>query len=925
MPVTTRRGAGAANRARAIAFALILTSTCLPAASRAVAVPERQCQRAVTFAGAQLFKRAASILASCQRAVARGLLPTGTDCTAQTARGRAAAASRTMGLLGGQCSDALAAALALGGDCAEAHSASALSGCLAGSHAAAAQALIGVAHAATGTLSPPTARCNAQAAAQLRTFAFARLRLLQRCKLNPPATLLPGNDCRSDSAVAAQIAAWRASASARIGADCSPAALSGARFGAPCDGLSDASSLSACLLDAAEAASDAAVASEFPDTGFCGDAPVERRIDQLLVQMTLEEKIAQMHGGGFGHGWLTSGVERLGLPGLGMTDGPRGVGLLLGKATAFPVSMARGATWDPALEERVGSAIGVEARAKGASVLLAPTINLLRHPRWGRTQETYSEDSLHLGRMGVGFIRGVQQHILASTKHFAANSIEDTRFSVDVNMDERTLREIYLPHFRMAVQQGHSASVMSAYNQLNGHYCAENAHILHDILKGDWGFQGFVESDWLVGTRSTVPSALAGLDIEMPNGSFFGQPLIDAVANGDVPEATIDAAVRRIVRAQLCFRLDTDPPQVDPSMVETDAHRALALDVAREAIVLLKNDHSALPLERTKIDSIAVVGALAGMANLGDHLSSWVAPSSSVTPLDGLLAGAGDVAVTYIASAPLSPADQATIAGADAAIVVAGLTFADEGESKDRKGLSLSPEQDALIAAVAAANPRTIVVLEGSGAITMPWVNDVAAVLMAWYPGQEGGTAIAEVLFGDVTPSGKLPMSFPRAEADLPPFDNQSLAVTYDYFHGYRYLDRNGTAPLFPFGYGLSYTTFAYGNLRIAPATVSAHDHVRVTADITNTGTLAGDEVAQLYVGYEGSRVDRAPNDLKGFARVHLEPGETRSVAFDLRAADLAFWDTSAGAWEVEPITYDVRVGASSRDLPLTGSFAVSP
>ena len=898
----------------------------LPAASRAAAAPERQCQRAVAFAGAQLFKRTAAILAACQRGQARHvLLPPGTECTAYTTRARAAAAARAMGLLRGQCSDELADALRLGGDCAEARTASALSGCLAGAHGAAAQALIGAAHAATGTLSPAAARCNAQAAAQLRTFAFARLRVLQRCKLNPPATLLPGEQCRDDAAITAQIAAWRASASARIGADCPPAALSGARFGAPCERPSDASALSQCLLDAAEAASDVAVASEFPDAGFCGDAPVERRIDQLLAQMTLDEKIAQMHGGGFAHGWLTSGVARLALPGLGMTDGPRGVGVLLGKATAFPVSIARGATWDPALEERVGSAIGVEARAKGASVLLAPTINLLRHPRWGRTQETYSEDSLHLGRMGVGFIRGVQQHILASTKHFAGNSIEDTRYSVDVNMDERTLREIYLPHFRMAVQQGHSASVMSAYNQLNGHYCAENAHILHDILKGDWGFQGFVESDWLVGTRSTVPSALAGLDIEMPNGSYFGQPLIDAVAHGDVPEATIDAAVRRIVRAQLCFRLDTDPPQVDPSMVETDAHRALALDVAREAIVLLKNDHSALPLERTKIHSIAVVGALAGMANLGDHLSSWVTPSSSVSPLDGLLAAAGGVGVTYITSSPLSPADQATIAAADAAIVVAGLTFADEGEATDRKGLALSPEQDALIVAAAAANPRTVVVLEGSGAITMPWIDDVAAIVMAWYPGQEGGTAIAEVLFGDVTPSGKLPMSFPLAEADLPPFDNQSLAVTYDYFHGYRYLDRNGTAALFPFGYGLSYTSFAYGNLRIAPATVSAHDHVRVTADITNTGALAGDEVAQLYVGYEGSRVDRALNDLKSFARIHLEPGETRSVAFDLRAADLAFWDISAGTWEVEPITYDVRVGRSSRDLPLSGSFAVVP
>ena len=335
-------------------------------------------------------------------------------------------------------------------------------------------------------------------------------------------------------------------------------------------------------------------------------------------------------------------------------------------------------------------------------------------------------------------------------KLFAANRIEDARFSVNVSMDERTLREVYLPHFRMAVQQGHAGSVMSAYNLVNGAHCAENVHLLHDVLNGDWGFQGFVESDWVLGTRSTVPSANAGLDIEMPTANYFGTPLANAVAAGQVSEATIDAAVRRSLRAQLCFRLDTDPPQPDPTQVETPAHVDLALQVAREGIVLLKNDHAALPLDRSQLTSIVVVGPLAAMANLGDHGSSRVNPAAAVAPLDGITARAGAVTVTYVPSSSLSPSDEATIAAADAAVVVAGLTFNDEGEGLithgDRDSLALPGDQDQLIAAVAGLNPRSVVVLEGSGALLMPWKDSVAAILMAWYPGEQGGNAIADVL-----------------------------------------------------------------------------------------------------------------------------------------------------------------------------------
>jgi beta-glucosidase len=916
----------------AIAALLVLDA----AGARAAAAPRPQCQAAIAAAGRQILRRSLTVLAVCAQRVARGDLPPSTNCLTDptTSPEREAAVARAVQRIDDACTDGLVAQIAPAGDCSQARTVADLVACIPATHDGEAETLVAVANAARSSLSARGQSCESQASRQTRAFALARLRLIQQCKQRPALLrrLAPGSGCAAEPHTAARIAALRARAAGRVASQCDAAALAETPFGAPCDALASGAALAECLLSAAETAGDGALTTEFPDEGFCGDSSlvVESRIDDLLAQMTLAEKTAQMHGSGIITGsWHTTGVAHLGIPGLGMVDGARGVGIIAGNATAFPVSMARAATWDPSVEERVGEAIGAEARAKTASVILAPTINMLRHPRWGRAQETYGEDTFHLGHMGAAFVRGAQRHVIANPKHYAANSIENTRFSVDVTIDERTLREIYLSHFRRTVTEGHAASVMSAYNLVNGAHCAENAHLLHDVLKGDWAFQGFVESDWIVGTRSTVPSALAGLDIEMPSGVYFGQPLIDAVNGAQVPQATIDGAVRRILRAQLCFRLDTDPPVADPSQVETAAHTALALEAEQKAIVLLKNAGGALPLDRSLVSSVAVVGPLASMANLGDHGSSWVTPSSAVAPLAGIVARAGSVTVTSVPGPAFSPADQAAIAAADAAVVVVGLTFNDESEGLtgpgDRTSLVLPGGQDALVAAVAALNPRTVVVLEGSGPVVMPWVNDVAAIVMAWYPGVQGGNAIADVLFGDVNPSGKLPLSFPVAEADLPPFDNVSLAVTYDYFHGYRYLDRNGTAALFPFGFGLSYTSYQYANLKVAPATLSRFGRVRVTADVTNTGTVAGDEIAQLYVAYPGSGVTRAVRDLKGFTRVHLEAGETRTVAFDLRAADLAYWDTGAGGWTLEPLTYTVEVGRSSQDLPLTGSVTVAP
>jgi beta-glucosidase len=676
----------------------------------------------------------------------------------------------------------------------------------------------------------------------------------------------------------------------------------------------------------------AVVPSDCGDGGCRGPGtdPVEGRVADLLSQMTLEEKIEQMHGVAVPENQglnFTPDNGRLGIPGFRMVDGMRGVSVFTGVATTFPVGSARGATFDPALEERIGRAIAQEARAKGGNVLLAPTINILRHPRWGRAQETYGEDSFHIGAMAASFVRGVQTSVIANPKHFAANSIEDTRFTVDVQVDERTLREVYLPHFKKVVESG-AASIMTAYNKVNGFYSAENAHLLSDILKGEWGFDGFVESDWILGTRSTAPSALAGLDIEMPTANYYGPALLDAVNAGEVPESTIDDAVRRILRAKIRFGIVDGLPVVDPAVVESAEHTALALTAAEEALVLLKNDGASLPIDRTTARTIAVVGALSDTANIGDLGSSATKSSYVVTPFGGISARAGGITVMHQPRNVLTAADLVAIDGVDAAVVVVGLTSADEGEgfigAGDRKGLVLSAEQERLIADVAAHSARTIVVLEGSGAIVMDrWVNQVEAVLMAWYPGLEGGNAIANVVFGEVNPSGKLPVTFPESESQLPPFVNDVDAVTYEHFHGYRHVDHEGLTPLFPFGFGLSYTTFAVSNLDLDAQRIAPDGTLQVTADVTNTGGASGDEVVQLYVSCAGTAVPRAPRDLKGFSRVHLAPSETKAVSFSVAARDLAYYDVGAGAWKVEPATYTVWVGSDSRSLPLQMDFEI--
>lgn len=668
---------------------------------------------------------------------------------------------------------------------------------------------------------------------------------------------------------------------------------------------------------------DAEVVNEPDDSGL--DPAIEARVDEWLGQMTLEEKVAQMHGTELLPADLiypTPDNERLGIPGFRMVDGPRGVAV--GQTTTFPVGMARGATWDPELEYQVGEAMGAETAARGANVLLAPTINILRHPAWGRAQETYGEDVHHLGRMGVAFIQGVQQHVLASAKHFAANSIEESRFEVSANLDVRTLREIYLPHFEAAVKEANVGSVMSAYNKLNGKYCAENRHLLTEILRDDWGFKFFVESDWVLGTRSTGPSLEAGLDIEMPKDNHYGKKLVEGVNDGSLDGALVDAAVRRILRTKLTFKLD-EPRNVPESVVASAEHRQLALQVARQSLVLLENKQSALPLTTTSVGEVAVIGGLSDVINLGDAGSSNSEPLDVVTPFAGISARLKG-APLHIDHDVLTTEDEAALANQKVAIVVVGLTKEDEGESipgrpgGDRETLGLSAEHQALISRVSELVETTIVVMEGGSAITVaPWVDQVDGLVMAWYGGMNGGTALAELLWGAFSPSGRLPLSIPRNQSDLVPFDNQADSVEYGYFHGYRQLDHEKLDVQYPFGYGLSYSSFEITDLQ----TSTNPRAVALTLSLKNTGSVDAAQVVQAYVSYPGSKVERAPRELKAFKRVEVAAGESVQVELQFPKDSLRYWDTTSAGWVLEDLDYQVDVGFSSRDLKLNGTFRV--
>ncbi len=670
----------------------------------------------------------------------------------------------------------------------------------------------------------------------------------------------------------------------------------------------------------------------------------------ILDQMSLDEKIAHMSGDtplfrgsiqmlyGYNLRPLPAGENlRLGIPGIRFSDGPRGV--VMYHSSCFPVSMARGASWDIDLEERIGDAIGVEARTQGANFFGGVCINLLRHPAWGRAQETYGEDPYHLGEMGAALVRGVQRHIMACIKHYACNSIENTRFKVDVRIDERTLREIYLPHFKRCIDEGASA-VMSAYNKVNGQYCGHNSRLLREILKQEWKFDGFVISDFMFGIRDGDAAARAGLDIEMPFTMHYGKKLKKLVEVGQVPEEMIDEAVLRILRQKIRFTQIGEPERYTSDAVLSERHRALAREAAQKSIVLLKNDprlptnDCLLPIDRSKVKRIAVIGHLANKANTGDKGSSMVRALYVVTPLDGIKAALGDqVEVLYQAGHRLRQAMKAA-QEAEIAIVIVGYTHQDEGEyirfmwftkGGDRNQLTLSRKDEKLIEAIASVNPNTVVVMIGGSAIiTESWRARVPAILMAWYVGMEGGHALADILFGDVNPSAKLPCTFPKSTEHLPFFNKDAETIEYGYLHGYRLLNKEEHEPAFPFGFGLSYTNFEYSNLHLSQDKCPVNGSIEIHVDLSNAGGYPGEEVAQLYVGYEGSQVERPIRELKRFQKIKLKVGETRRLTFTLSAQDLAYYDPSQSKWIVEPILYKVYVGPCSRlEYLLVGEFRV--
>ena len=678
--------------------------------------------------------------------------------------------------------------------------------------------------------------------------------------------------------------------------------------------------------DGGEAAGDG-------DFAGCGDhdrpsaqaRTTDDRVQALLASMTLADKVDQMAGFEAGAElFRTPDNERLGIRGFRFRDGPRGVRLEEGTATCFPVSMARGASFDVELEREVGAAMAREVRGLGHNLLLAPTINTLRHPAWGRAQETYGEDPLHLGLMGAAMTLGIQDEgVPACMKHLAGNNLEDTRMTNNAVIDEQNLRENYLRQFRIVLREADPACVMSAYNKVNGQYCSENNHLIRQVLKDEWGFDGFVVSDWFA-ARSTIESAIAGLDVEMPFRNHYAR-LESAVASGQVDEAVIDDAVRRILRVKFKYgmALLDQPWPGDPAVVESQAHIALAKEAAIAGAVLLDNADGALPFDRTSVGKIAVVGVWSDQARLGDNGSSKVVPSYAVTPFQGIAAVAGDDVQVVQSN------DSSAAAGADVAVIIGALTAADEGEAifggGDREGLSLSEAQEALIREVSGMVDTTIVVLEAGGPITMAnWRGDADAVVMAWYPGQEGGTAIGELLFGDANFSGRLPQTWPKQAGDEPEFGNTLAETEYAYLHGYRHFVGNDIEPLFPFGHGLSYTTFEYRGLALSCEQVTAAGRLTADVAVANTGDRPGAEVVQLYATFPDDGARRPPIQLAGFSKVELAAGEEATVTIPVWIEDLAYYDDVGGAWVVAPGAHRLHAGPSVAELPLSASFDVA-
>lgn len=801
---------------------------------------------------------------------------------------------------------------------------------------------------------------------------------------------------------------------------------------------------------------------------------IDERVEDLLKQMTLEEKIDLLGGTGF----ETKAIERLGIPPLNMTDGPLGVRWK--RSTAFPAGISMAATWNPNLIFKLGSALAEEVKAKGRHVILGPCVNIARIPMGGRNFESFGEDPYLTSRIAVDYIKGVQnENVAATVKHFAANNQEHQRDIVNTIVDERTLNEIYFPAFKASVKEANVLAVMSAYNKINGHYCSENNYLLIDKLKNEWQFKGLVMSDWGA-VHSSIPTFNGGLDLEMPKGDFLNQSTLwDKLRNGELEVSKLDDKVRRILRVMFTIGL-FDEYNYDTSKVNTPEHIKIALDAAKEGIVLLKNQHHILPIDINKIKSIAIIGPNSAAARTGGGGSSMVDPIQPISPLEAIENKIGNKAKINFAQGALIDGDSNPIESkflfiddnksknglkgeyytnknlegepiavmvdnqinfsmdwkvplenfpedhfsirwtgylkpgktdlytidvasddgvrlylddklviddwydhavktnsfttkleegkyykikleyyenggsaivklgwrmpnekllaaaidaaknSDIAIVFAGTSANYESESFDRKDLTLPNNQDELIKKIVNANPKTIVVLStGSPVLMNEWIDDVPGIIETWFAGEQAGNAVSEILLGEYNPSGKLPITFPKRWEDCSAYNSymkEDGITRYEdgIYVGYRHFEKRNIKPLFPFGYGLSYTQFDYGRLKLSSNKMSSNGKLEISFRLKNTGNLDGAEIVQLYVRDVLCTVDRPVKELKRFAKVFLKAGETREVKFILDKSDLAFYDVQTKNWIAEPGEFEILIGTSSEDIKLKDVFTLN-
>lgn len=707
------------------------------------------------------------------------------------------------------------------------------------------------------------------------------------------------------------------------------------------------------------------------------NSPIEARVEDALSRMTLEEKVRVLHAQSK---FSSAGVPRLGIPELWCTDGPHGIrpevlwdewdqaGWTSDSCVAFPALTCLAATWNEEISALYGKSIGEEARYREKDVLLGPGVNIYRTPLNGRNFEYMGEDPFLASRMVVPYVQEVQKNgVAVCVKHFALNNQESRRHEYDAVIDDRTLHEIYLPAFKAAVQEGGAWSIMGAYNLYKGQHLCHNEYILNGILKGDWGFDGAVISDW-GGAHDTDEAISNGLDIEFgtwTNGLsgaasntydtyFLADPYLAKLRSGEASVEVLDDKVRRVLR--LIFRTAMNTHKPFGSLCSPE-HYAAARTIADEGIVLLKNEGEVLPVDLSSVRRIAVIGENAiKMMTVGGGSSS-LKVQHECTPLDGIMeAAAGKAEVVYergyvgdvtgmyngvVTGQDLSESRSeqqliedavALAASSDAVIFIGGLNKANhqDCEDTDRYGLELPYAQDKVISALAGANPNLAVVIISGNAVAMPWVADVKAVVEAWFGGSEAGRALADVIFGKVNPSGKLPFTFPVRLEDngahaLGAYNPRSVKAEYKegIYVGYRWADKMQTEPLFAFGHGLSYTDFTYSEASCPRKSVRSGAGIDVSVDVTNSGKVAGKEVVQLYIGDDESSVDRPVKELKGFRKVALEPGETKTVTFAVTPDILKYYDASAGEWVLEPGMFTAYIGSSSRDIRTSVKFEV--